>query len=82
MPPAVVLPYLGLGVGVAEGKRAAYLLSIAVRIAADDHLKDGSSIFNGARHRARDVGEQIQWKHSRSTRQPHRRTNADECLMR
>ena len=51
-------------------------------IAADDHLKHGDGVFNGPRHRPGDVGEQVERHHARPARQSHRRSNADERLVR
>ena len=51
-------------------------------IAADDRLKHRDGVLDGARHRPGDVGEQVQRHHARPARQPHRRPDADQRLVR
>ena len=51
-------------------------------IFADDHLEDGGGVFDRARHRAGDVGEIAERNHARAARQAHRRSNADERVVR
>ncbi len=53
-----------------------------VRIFAGNHLEYGDGIFDRACHRTRDVGEQVQRRHPRSARQPHRRADAHQALVR
>ena len=51
-------------------------------IAADDDLEDRDGVFDGARHRPGDVREQVERHHARPARQSHRRSNADQRLVR
>ena len=53
-----------------------------VRIGPGDHLQHGDRILERARHRAGDVGEQVERHDARAAGQAHRRADAGERLMR
>ena len=53
-----------------------------VGILADDGLEHRDGVGDGARHRSGDVGEQAQRHDARAAGQPHRRSDADERLVR
>jgi hypothetical protein len=52
------------------------------RVRAGDHLQHGGGVGHRSRHRAGDVGAEVQRHDARSAHQPHRRAQADERLVR
>src|SRR5262249_51234858 len=53
-----------------------------IGIFADHYLKDGDCVLQRARDWSGNVREQVEWRNAGSTGQPHRRSDANQRLMR